>query len=286
MKQLIPALTAHLASGTTTLAWCWRLTRGDGTVKGFTDHDRVLQFDGTTFEAASGFTASDIKDNVGLSVDNLEVTGALSSAALTEADLAAGRYDDAKIEIFRVNWADTSQRVLMRTGSLGEVHRTGVSFVAEVRGLAHYLQQQKGRLYQLTCDADLGDARCGVDLNSAAYKGTAVITLGESARRFTVSGLDGFAHDFFSRGLVAFTSGPAAGQRIEVKAHSKIAGTVRIELWAAAEGPPVAGNTFSITAGCDKHFETCKAKFSNSINFRGFPKIPGNEYLTKVGRKS
>ena len=57
----------------TTLCWCWRLTRRDGVNMGFTDHDRDLQFDGTTFEAAAGFTASEIRRSVGLSVDNLEV---------------------------------------------------------------------------------------------------------------------------------------------------------------------------------------------------------------------
>ncbi|MCB1485390.1 MAG: DUF2163 domain-containing protein, partial [Hyphomicrobiaceae bacterium] len=161
MKDLTPGLQAHLDSGTTTLCWCWRLTRKDGTVQGFTDHDRALSFDSTTFEASSGFTASEITDALGLSVDNLEVTGALSSASLSEEDLAAGRYDDARVEIFRVNWQNPDERVVMRTGSLGEVRRADNSFTAEVRGLAHYLQQPKGRLFQYTCDADLGDARCG-----------------------------------------------------------------------------------------------------------------------------
>jgi uncharacterized phage protein (TIGR02218 family) len=104
MKELPPDLAAHLATGVTTLCWCWRLTRRDETRQGFTDHDGDLVFDGTTFEAAAGFTASEIKDAVGLSVDNLEVTSALKSERLAEADLAAGLYDDARVEIFRVNW--------------------------------------------------------------------------------------------------------------------------------------------------------------------------------------
>src|SRR5262245_2450005 len=139
MKLLPPALQTHLDSGATTLAWCWRLTRRDGSVMGFTDHDRDLVFDATTFAAATGFTASEIKDAVGLAVDNLEVESALSAASLKEDDLAAGLYDDAAIEIWRVNWAHPDQRVLMRSGSIGEVRRAGPAFTAEVRGLAHYL---------------------------------------------------------------------------------------------------------------------------------------------------
>ncbi|AGK58085.1 hypothetical protein HYPDE_32053 [Hyphomicrobium denitrificans 1NES1] len=286
MKALSPDLGAHLASGATTLCWCWRVARRDSVVMGFTDHDKTLAFDGTTYEAASGFTASDIKNSLGLAVDNLEVTGALSSASLTDGDLAAGRYDDARIEIYRVNWSDTGQRVLMRSGSIGEVRRSGTGFTAELRGLAHYLQQPKGRLLQLTCDADLGDARCKVDLSSPTFRGTGTIIMASSARRFTVSGLGGFENGFFSRGLFEFTSGASEGLKIEIKSHMKLAATDVIELWVDAEGPLAVGDTFVVTAGCDKRIETCKARFSNVINFRGFPSMPGNKFLTQVGHRS
>jgi uncharacterized phage protein (TIGR02218 family) len=114
MKILPAGLQAHLDSDATTLAWCWRLTRRDGVKLGFTDHDRDVAFDGTTFEAAAGFTASEITDSVGLSVDNLEVESALSSDRLSEDDLAAGLYDDARVEIFRVNWQAPEQRILLQ----------------------------------------------------------------------------------------------------------------------------------------------------------------------------
>lgn len=100
-----------------------------------------------------------------------------------------------------------------------------------------------------------------------------------------MTGLDAFANDFFTRGLAAFSSGAAAGTKIEVKAHIKSASAVMIELWAPAEGPPGAGDEFIVTAGCDKRFSTCKSKFSNSANFRGFPAMPGNSFLTKVARR-
>jgi uncharacterized phage protein (TIGR02218 family) len=284
MKQLSPALAAHLASGVTTLCWCWRLTRRDSVAQGFTDHDRDLVFDGRTFEAAAGFTASEIKDAVGLSVANLEVTSALSSDHLAEADLSAGLYDEAKVEIFRVNWQDTDQRVLMRAGSLGEVKRAGVAFSAEVRGLAHYLQQPKGRLFQYACDADLGDARCGVDLSSPTYKGTGAVVEIQSARRFTASGLDAYGSGWFTHGLLTFTSGAASGQKIEVKLHAKAGDVVTLELWSVARLPLESGQSFTVTAGCDKQLETCRAKFANAVRFRGFPHMPGNDYLAIVNR--
>ncbi len=284
MKALPSGLQAHLDSGTTTLCWCWRLTRRDNVAQGFTDHDRPLAFDGTTFEAASGFTASEMTDQLGLSVDNLEVTGAVSSQRLEDADLDAGLYDDAKVEIFRVNWQDVAQRVLMRRGSLGEVKRAGSGFTAEVRGLAHYLQQPKGRLYQYACDADLGDARCTKSLATAAYTGIGTIVAIADERRFTVSGLGAFASGWFSRGLLTFSSGAAAGQSAEVRLHTAIGGVVTLELWQPVRQPMTVGQVFSVQAGCDKTVKTCTAKFANAINFRGFAHMPGNDFLAAVSR--
>ncbi|MFN3867613.1 MAG: DUF2163 domain-containing protein [Hyphomicrobiaceae bacterium] len=284
MKQLPPGMQEHLDGGATTLCWCWRTTRRDGVVLGFTDHDRDLEFDGTVFEAAAGFTASEIRESIGLSVDNLDVTSALSSERISEADLAAGRFDDARVEIFRVNWQEPSQRVLMRSGSLGEVRRSGNIFSAEVRGLAHYLQQPRGRVFQYGCDADLGDARCGINLDHVAFRGVGSISSATDARRFIVSGLAHFASAWFTRGLLTFTSGAANGQSVEVKRHFASASTVTIELWQPARQPVQPGQTFVVRAGCDKSFATCREKFSNAENYRGFPHMPGNDLLTAVVR--
>jgi uncharacterized phage protein (TIGR02218 family) len=284
MKTLSQALQLHLNSGTTTLAWCWKLVRRDGLIQGFTDHDRDLIINAVSYEAAAGFTASEIKDTVGLAVDNLEVASALSSSRLDEHDLAAGLYDDADVEIWRVNWADPSQRVLMRTGTLGEVTRTGQAFTAEVRGLAHTLNIPQGRVYQYTCDADLGDSRCGVALANSTLTATAMIASVSSARQFAVTGLDGFATDWFTRGLAAITSGANTNARVEIRRHTRIAGTVRLDLWQPLAHAPVVGDALIVTAGCDKHFATCGDKFSNSMNFRGFPHLPGTAVVIAVAR--
>ena len=284
MKSLHAGLAAHLESGETTLAWCWRLTRRDGVRLGFTDHDRDLDFDGTTFEAAAGFTASEIRDSVGLSVDNLEVESALSSSRLEESDILAGLYDDARVEIWRVNWQSPDQRVLMRAGSLGEVRRNGLAFTAEVRGLSHYLQQPAGRLFQYGCDADVGDARCKVDLTTAPFRKPGSVAAVGSSRLLTASGLDGLASGWLSRGLLTFTSGANASRAFEVKRHAAAVGIVTIELWQEPVHAVQAGDTFIVTAGCDKLLTTCAAKFANVANFRGFPHMPGNDFITSVAR--
>lgn len=273
MKSLSPAFQAHLTSGTTTLCWCWRLTRRDGLALGFTDHDRPLAFDGTAFEAASGFTASEVQSGLGLAVDNLTASGALSSAGLNEKDLAAGLFDNAAIELWRVNWADPTQRVLMRSGSLGQVKRGRSAFEAELRGLAEALNAPVGRLFTHACDADLGDARCAVAIAHAA--GTVVAA--SDSRRFSASGLAGFAAGYFSGGALAFTSGANAGRAMEVKRHTVSSGVASFALWQAMSEAIAPGDAFTVTPGCDKSFAACKTKFANVANFRGFPYMPGDD---------
>ena len=246
---------------------------------GFTDHDRDLEFGGTIFEAASGFTAGEIKESVGLSVDNLDVSGALQSNRLNETDLAAGLFDGADVEIYRVNWADTEQRVLMRRGNLGEIRRGKSAFTAEVRGLAHKLNQPMGRSYHFACDADLGDGRCGVDLDTAAFRATATVTGAETPGRFTADGLDEFEAGWFTGGTVRWLTGANAGLMMEVRSHEAGEAQARVELWQHMSRPIAAGDTFEITAGCDKLFAICREKFANGLNFRGFPHIPGNDFV-------
>lgn len=284
MKTLPAGLAASLASGATTLCWCWRLTRRDGVRLGFTDHDRALTFDGMTFEATAGFTASEIRDAVGLGVDNLEVESALSSGRLSDDDLAAGLYDDAEVEIFRVDWQAPANRVLMRSGSLGEVRRSGLSFTAEVRGLAHYLQQPGGRLYQYACDADLGDQRCKVDLAAPELRGTGTIAALTSPRSFSASGLAAFAGDWFTRGMLTFSSGASSGRSFEVKRHALVGESHSLDLWQEPTAALAPGDAFTVTAGCDKQLATCRARFANVENFRGFPFMPGNDFVVAVAR--
>jgi uncharacterized phage protein (TIGR02218 family) len=279
MRVLPDELQARLQSGVTTLAWCWRITPRDRPALGFTDHDRDLVFDGSVFEAASGLSSSEIKSSVGLAVDNLEVVSALVSERLSEAALAAGDFDDATVEIFRVDWSDPSLRLMVRRGSLGEVRRSGSAFTAEVRGLSHYLQQTRGRIFQFGCDADLGDSRCGVSLDDPAFSAAASVVEVRSARLIIASGLGQFVDGWLTRGSVRFTSGANAGRIAEIRRHSVVAGVVTLELWTFTGQPLAPGDAFVARAGCDKQFTTCRAKFANAVNYRGFPHMPGNDFL-------
>jgi uncharacterized phage protein (TIGR02218 family) len=284
VRTIDPDLVAHLATGVTTLCRCWRLTRSDGVVQGFTDHDRAIVFDGLSYEPESGFDASEDTSATGFAIGGLEVLGALSSERLSADDLAAGVYDGAEVSVFLVNWMTPVERHLLRAGRLGEVTREDGAFRAEIRGLAAMLDQPNGRVFRHACDADLGDARCGIDLSDAAYRGEGAAVVATGRRRFVASGLDGFAAGWFERGRLAWTSGANVGRAIEVRAHRLVAGDVLFELWRPMHFDIAAGEGFTVTAGCDKLFGTCVAKFSNAANFRGFPHMPGNDFALSYAR--
>ncbi len=279
MRVLPAGLQNHLDSGTTTLCQCWKLTLRSGEKFGFTDHDEPLVFDGTTFEAQAGFTGSEIESSIGLNVDNLEASGALQSGALDELRLNAGDYDHAKVEIWRVNWQDVAQRILQRQGHLGEVTYGQGHFTAEVRGLAHLLNQQKGRLFQFSCDADLGDARCGVNLNATGFQGISTITSVVN-NSIELSGLGAFADDWFTRGRVMWSG----GRQLSIKRHRTFTSQARIDLWSAPKFAISVGDVVTVQAGCDKQFSTCQSKFSNAINFRGCPHMPGSDFVLGVAK--
>lgn len=273
MRTLASAFAENLAVDATTTCHCWRVTRRDGSVLGFTEHDHDLAFGDTVFMAASGFSASEAQAATGLSAGGDEVTGGFSHSAIREEDLASGCFDGARVELFLVNWASPDQHVHLNTREIGEVSRAGGEFRAELRSLAHRLDQPQGRVYGRRCDARLGDSRCGVAL--AAWRGEGVVTEVRDACRIVGSGLSGFESGFFRQGLLEFAGGPA----IDIERHQRYSdGTVELTFWLPAEAPVVVGAVFIITAGCDKSFATCKARFANHLNFRGFPHVPGADF--------
>lgn len=273
MRTLPTEISAALASGVTTLCHVWRVTRRDGAVFAFSDHDRPLQFNGIICEPMVSVAAGAVEKSLGLGVDTASISGALNAEAITESDLARGLWDGARVDLYRVDWTDPSLHVHVFAGRIGEVRRGVQAFEAELRGLQAALNVPVGRVFSRFCDADVGDARCGKDVTSAAFRSSGVVTevLGPAA--FRAHGLDAYAQNWFTRGRLVW----GGGGESEVAAHRLQGGDAVIELIDAPGAPVETDATFTIIAGCDKRFETCRAKFANTVNFRGFPHMPGND---------
>lgn len=280
MRSIPIALQAKLSSGVTTLCRCWLITRRDGVTQGFTDHDEDIVLGDASCRAGTGLTGSEATQKLGLSVDSSELSGALNDDSLNEDDLAAGRYDAAAVELWLVDWSEPSLCVLLAKGQIGAVKREGAAFTAEVRGVSDRLNQDSGRLYTATCSADLGDARCTVDLSIPDYRGEGVVTTLLGTSSFVASGLATYDGELFTAGKLTFIGGANAGNSVEVKSHRN-AGVVTLSLWQVMAEPIAVGDTFVVTAGCDKRSSTCRGRFANLINFRGFPHVPGNDFVVR-----
>ncbi|MGV8936002.1 MAG: DUF2163 domain-containing protein [Allorhizobium sp.] len=278
MRAIASGLAAHLAGSATTLCACWRVTRRDGMVLGFTDHDRDLPFSGTLYRAASGFAASAVEEGDGLAATASNVAGGFSSEAISEADLAAGRYDGARVEVFLVNWQAPDDNLLLRVQEIGEVTRQAGQFSAELRSLAHRLAQEQGRIFNRRCDAVLGDGRCRVDLAVPGRRATGAVVDVLDRSVLLVAGLAGFADHAFDHGVLLFLSGAAAGITAEIARSAAVDGGTQLQLWLPLETAPGASDAFSVTIGCDKAFSTCRDKFGNGLNFQGFPHMPGADF--------
>ena len=239
---------------------------------------------GVTYQAETGLANSANQSHSDLSVDNLEVTAFLDSASITEADILAGKYDGATVVLSVLDWTNQSGgAVIVRTGTVGVVKMRNGLFTAEIRGLAHKLTAQVGATYGPICRATFGSGLNGIDMNSqylCKYDVTKVRQPGSVATVVDLrtirpaAGLTG-GSGWFNDGFLTFTTGTLAGAPFEVETWD---GTT-LALFLAMPKSPAAGDHFTIEAGCDKTAATCQNKFSNIVNFRGEPFIPGMDQL-------
>lgn len=194
---------ANLVDRVATTCLCWRVVRADGMELRLTEHDRAIEIDGETFEPGAAFETSSFTATSNLSPGHASISGALSSEAITQDDVAAGLWDRARVSVFRADWRTSTLLGHVWSGRLSEVRCEGVRLTARLVSLKADLQTRIGRIYSRKCDAWLGDSRCKVDLSDPAHAGKA----------------------------------------------------------------------------CDQSFATCCAVFGNGENFRGFPHMPGADFL-------
>lgn len=277
MRTLPAGLAAHVAGSATTLANAWIPTRRDGTVMGFTDHDRTLLVSGVACEPSSGFDRSAATSHDGFAVGDEEVIGALSSDRITDVDLAAGLYDGATVEVWTLDWSSPADALRLRVATLGEVTLADGRFRAEVRGPAAALDRVTGRLFQRTCDAELGDARCGVALGAFTFTGA--IAAVPTPSRLRITGLPPLPSGRLSGGRIT-----VSGRTAMISSHHREEGETWLTLFAPLVPAPAVGTAAAMTAGCDKRFVTCRDTYANAVNFRGFPHMPGNDFVLTFGR--
>jgi uncharacterized phage protein (TIGR02218 family) len=283
VRSIPPGLAARLEGPATTLAHAFVVVRADGAAFGFTDHDRPLAVDGVVCEPGGALERSAATSHDGLAVGEEDLAGALTSDGITDADLAAGLWDGAEVTVHLVDWEAPEHRMVLRRGRIGEVVRADGAFRAELRGPAAALDTVTGRRFLPTCDAALGDARCGLDLAALAFY--AVAADGSDAAALVVEGAGTGVAGRFTGGRVRVASGPLEGREAEVEDHRVEAGRVVLSLRRPLPAAPTAGIPLVLTPGCDKTFATCVKVFANGVSFRGFPHMPGRDAAFAYARE-
>lgn len=278
MKSLNPDLNDHISGEVTTLCRCWIIETVDGEQQGFTDHDEDVMINDVLCERDAGAESSSVEEQIGLNIDTSEITGALQSDRITAEDIIGGKYDAAKISTYLVNWSEADQWFVDQIMLIGHIGREDGVFKFDLQSMTSRLDQTQGRHFIRHCQVDLGDAKCGVDLDNPQFRAIGSVIGVKSVHTIEVSGLDEFSAGWFAFGQLRWTSGVNSGRSIELSAHAVDGSRVALKLWQAMPKPISDGDQFEVTSGCDKSFATCKSKFSNAINFRGFPHMPGDGF--------
>lgn len=288
MREITAELLAHLRGEVSTLALCWTIEKGNGEVIRSTDHDEDIEIltgrYAGVYRAVANFTGSDVRSTSDMSVDNMEVDGAIPDEYaipdITVAEIEAGLLDNAPVEAFGVNYTAPDQgQLIERRGYLGIPSRDSDGrYKVEVRGLAQRLQQNIGWTYSERCNVvEFGDSRCGFDLMTATR--TAIVTAVTSRRRFDIEITVGDpppTATYFDGAKLTFTSGENNGFFREVKRATAAGPTLSITTWEEFPEEPEIGDTMTLPPACNRLLSTCRDVHDNVINFRGYGVfIPG-----------
>lgn len=262
------------------LARLWWIRRTDGFDLRLTDHDHKLTFDLFTYTPIGGVDATAIRKAGALEEQNFEARGVISSDAITYDDLRAGRYHEAEVNEYAVDWMYSWVGALQHTRYwITETSFDGERWTAQVSGIPYWLRFATGEVLARNCGADLGDDRCGVELGPLQYTDT-VTAVTTDRLVFTSTVLPSSSDDYWAEGEVEWISGPNIGVRSKVRRY--IDATNTLDLYLKTPFEISVSDAFTMSPGCDKRKVTCSTKFANVVNFRGFEFMPGTDKLIQT----
>ena len=228
MKELSMRMHEHLKNDVTTLATCLHITTIDGKAIGLTDHDNDIVHKGLKYSAQGGFEYSSVLQNIDFSSNSVIIEGEMNE------DLRSGEYDNADAKIFMLNYMSPEDgEIETASGSICRISYTDQKFRIELHGKTRRLEQTIGSVYSKDCRSIFGDQKCKMDIEDYRYKAVItevinpcnfIIRFDDKIERETL-GWDNinkcFIGNFFSHGLVCFTSGCNVNKYIEVKHYRK-----------------------------------------------------------------
>lgn len=280
-SQLAVLALGHGSSCVTERCQIWKITRRDGRVFRYTSHDRPVLYGGQTYQSCRSLnpSASENASSLG-SVGNIELTGIIDDDGISEADLYGGLFDDAFVTVDLITWgAGTETPRRLASGWTGALSQGETSFNMEVLGSGARLEQQA--LVQMVtpaCRWVFGSTECGVNVEALKVSGAVVSARTRGAFKATLSG--GAGSSQWQNGRVRWTSGANLGQITETKTVDFATG--EIVLWASPGFLAAPGDTFDVLPGCDFARDGGCTVYANTINFGGFPDVPGSDAILET----
>ena len=271
MREIPDSFAARL-NGASTICHCWRLQLRDGHIMGFTDHDEDVVVDGLTHSASRGLSAGEASQRLGFAPGGTLLAGALDLSGLNTQDLMSGSYDGARIDCRLVDWRAPQHSLLVDRFEIASLTRSEHGFSARLTTIAQRFHEATGRLFQAGCDAEFADARCGLDARLYTLTTQVLSSDGDLVVRLPATGKD---DGCFANGVLTRED----GTRLRIRSHDASTTGDELVLWSPPARPFTHGEAIALTQGCDKAHATCRDRFANVVNFRGFPHVPGPEMV-------
>jgi len=256
-----------------TVATFWRIVRRDGVTLGFTTHDADLWSEGVLHRAAPGMMPSAIRRSADFDPDSAEVEGALAHDSIDARDLAAGRFDGARVVIGLIDWANPADFLVLYRGTIGTVSEDAGTFSATLASRKAELQRDPVPRTSPTCRAEFCGPGCTLSAARHDHRGR-VLSADVDGNRIAVETAIDPAR--LAGGELRWLDGGNAGWR------SAILGIEEGHLLLAAPlDSAEAGARVLLREGCDRTIATCAARFGNAANFQGEPYLPGNDMIAR-----
>ncbi len=257
----------------TTFAICWKLKLKNNLELGFTDFARDLEIENLIYKARSGFRSSSIDNHSAISQDNFEVGGFLDSEDIKKKDILEGLYDNAYLEVFVIDYQNiNNDKVILKTGYLGDIKMLDNQFVSEVRGVSYKLSNMIGQLYSPTCRAEFCDSKC--KLKRPKFIECNIISIEDGIKLKLDQEIN---NPLYNYGFIEIIGRNNHIVSIGIRSCDKEI----IYLTTALRNQNFPMKC-KIYLGCDKTFATCCDVFNNAINFRGEPHMPGIDAIHKT----
>jgi len=253
-----------------------------------TSLDKDVNYNGVDYSAINGFNTSATSSDTSFGVDNAEGYAFLSVniPGITLEMVKRGELDDAKWSMFLINYQDHSMgEIIIDAGDLGEVRTVrDTVYIPELLSYAMRLKQNIGHVDSRTCRAIFGapsasQLGCGVDVSAMWYPKNVQdpgVEFVEKDRVFSVDSISPYTPEELVPGRVRWVAGDnVSGRMYQIERVVETGTEAFIYLLEPVPFPinPLT-DQLEIRPDCDKRFETCRDRWSNSLNFKGEQLIP------------